>query len=232
MWVVIVLLMDIGIFAGAWVLYQKKRQNYDSSGLVLAQEPPAQAEPAQEPPPEPRRGTAPKAGRETVSAELFSVVPEKRPAAVQEKGAPAAPAARLAAPAPEPARRAKKTEAENFYFGLLRAERFRKSKVIQSWKYEFLSYPDLRAINHQYHKEGDPFKFLAGVARSENFQRMLGKYINAPDVQNFIMTMAGSPKVMTSASDYMADGDVSATLRKIGMAAVTPAPGTGASKPR
>ena len=123
-----------------------------------------------------------------------------------------------------------KSQAEQVYFNLLHEPRFGDSKVIQSWITEFLSYPDLAAINHRYHQQGDPLRFLSDTTRSENFQKMLDKYIGTPDVQAFMAAMAGSPTVAASANQYLADDDLRRMAQKLGFAGGTSQAGTRSPK--
>ena len=109
------------------------------------------------------------------------------------------------------------TPAERYYFSLLKVPYFQKSKTIQAWKREFKAYPDLRAVNEKYHKDHNPFSFMNQAAKSPNFHRMLGKYLNAPDIQKFMEVMAGSPAVIASAGSYMKDGAVTAVARDAGL---------------
>ncbi|MFA5140948.1 MAG: hypothetical protein WC728_17110 [Elusimicrobiota bacterium] len=212
LWVVIVILLDVAILIVAWHIIDKKSERYDSSGFALPDEP--QIIPGED------IIAEPPAAESRDPASYLAKVPLRPPPAAQPPPQPVRPAA-APAPRPEPKEESRpmsgNTPAERYYFSLLKAPYFKKSKAIQAWKREFKAYPDLRAINERYHKDHNPFTFMNQAAKSPNFQRMMGKYLHAPDIQKFLQVMAGSPAVVASAGAYMKDGTISKVARNAGL---------------
>lgn len=233
LWGLVLVFASLGLVLYSWMLRPKQEQSYDSWGLSVSRLP-DDGQRASAGASRARKKTV----LEVIPATLPGVIPEGAARRGASAPAPARPApARPAAAAQTPAPRqeapsaappdipGKRTPAENFYFSLLKSPRFSKSPAILAWKREFLTYPDLRLINHLYHVEGDPFKFIGRVAKSQNFQRMVGKYMGLPDIQSFLSTMSSSPSVAASAGACLSDKDVAATLTKAGVIAGSPQEG-------
>ncbi|MEI8191503.1 MAG: hypothetical protein WCI75_17450, partial [candidate division NC10 bacterium] len=106
-------------------------------------------------------------------------------------------------------------KAEDVYYELKKSRRFKNSKTIQGWKREFLSNPDLAAIDARYRRDGDGARFVKDMARSANFRGMLGRYIAAPDIQAFIKELAMKPPVMAAGRTVMDDQAVMDTVKSL-----------------
>ena len=211
-WVVIVILLDIAILIVAWDILQKKHDRYDSSGFALSDEPKILPEEDIVVPPEPDSKDPARFLDKTSRQLPLAVVPEQR-----TRQPASAPAARQPQPEEKSAPMSGNSPAERYYFSLLKHPYFRKSKAIQAWNTEFKAYPDLRAIDEKYQRDRNPFAFMHQAAKSPNFQRMLGKYLHAPDIQKFLRAMAGSPAVVASAGTFMKDGTVTSVAREHGL---------------
>jgi len=150
MLLLIIILVDVGLIILGWYIYQQRQARYDATGIDI------------------------------------SKIPDPRLEIIKDKGGPG-----LAVGAPLPAGHrpggspsgkgssdtAKQvSRAVKFYYALKKDPRFKGNTAIQEWKTEFLSYPDLKAVNDRYAKDGDPVRFMVGMLRSPNFKSMVAKY--------------------------------------------------------
>ncbi|MBI4376989.1 MAG: hypothetical protein HY549_11130 [Elusimicrobia bacterium] len=83
----------------------------------------------------------------------------------------------------------------------------KKYPVIMRYGRDWMSYPDLAALDKQYQRDRDPVKFMKGVARSPNFHKLLAKYAREPAIQAFVMDLAKqAPGELTAlAAEYLSE---------------------------
>jgi hypothetical protein len=93
--------------------------------------------------------------------------------------------------------------------------RYKKSAIIKEWNRDFLSYPDLKAINRQYWKDRDALAFVAGTLRSPNFPKMLRKYGGSQDLQAFVKDLLQSPSVVSSGRMVLEDKSLMAAAKDL-----------------
>ncbi|TPW19572.1 MAG: hypothetical protein FD126_2555 [Elusimicrobia bacterium] len=213
-----ILLLDVGLLIWGWHLYQKRQENLDDAGLNFSRAPEPSAEPTAPvvaAKPEPLSGIDRYVKKEAL--------PESRPGAAPgaAKAAPAAggkPTLTASAAAPTtPDMKKKMDRAVDAFFDLKRQPRFKNSKVIQAWKKDFLSYPDLKKVNDEYRKDKDPLKFMMSMVRSPNFTKMAAEYLVKQDMRDFIKEMTGSKAVKESASTFMTDESVATAAKAFGL---------------
>lgn len=217
-----ILLLDVGLMIWGWHLYQRKQERLDDGGLNFARAPeadPALPLPAAEPEPAPLSGIDRYVKKEAVAPAPPAGSKAAGPAA---SGKSPKQAATLAAQPREA--KLKIDKAVSYFFDLKNSPRFKNSKVIQAWKKEFLSHPDLKALNDGWRKEHDPFKFLVGMVKSPNFRGMTEKYLAQADMQAFVKDMATAPAVVNSAGSFMADDSISGAVSglKLGFGGAAP----------
>jgi hypothetical protein len=58
---------------------------------------------------------------------------------------------------------------------------------IANYGRDWMSYPDLKKLNDDYMRERDPVKFMRGLARSENFPKLIKKYAGDPAIHAFVI---------------------------------------------
>lgn len=191
----IIVLADVGLVVWGWHLReQKKAAEYGSSGLNFA------SVPAPEPP-RARPALPAAAVQAPSSGGPVSVVPEKLAAA---------------APSPAPPRSGSLLKkAEGVYYLLKNSPRFKDSRTLREWKREFLSHPDLAAIDARYRKDANARRFIRDMVRSPDFKRMLARYAPRPDLQAFLKEMAGKEAVTAAASLFSDDGEVMGVCRSL-----------------
>ena len=212
--ILLILLVDVGIIIVAWHFYQRRQERLDDAGLNFARAPEADAAPAA-----PR--TAPKE-EPLPGIDRYVKKESLQPGRLGPPAAPGGPGPGTAKAGPPPAasRQAvlKMDGAVNFFFQLKNSERFKNSKVVQSWKRDFLSYPDLKRLNDDWRKNHDPLSFMVGMVKSPNFQTMAGKYLATPDMQAFVKQMATAPSVLNSAGSFMADDAIKGAVSTLKLA--------------
>lgn len=218
-----VLLLDVGLMIWGWHLYQRRQESLDDAGLNFSRAPDPTVAPAVPAAPQPRE--EPLSGIDRyVKAEVLGPAPKASTAAAPGATAPAAakPALAAAPPPSSPEMKRKMEKAVDAFFDLKNQPRFKNSKVVKAWKSEFLSHPDLRALNDQWRKEHDPLKFMMGMVRSPNFQKMAATYLIKPDVRDFVSAMAGSKAVKESAGTFMTDESVKTAVTAFGLVGSAP----------
>lgn len=214
-----ILLLDVGLLIWGWHLYQKRQENLDDAGLNFSRAPEPSAEPAVAhvpAKPEPMGGID-----RYVKKEALPDVRASTATAAQAAKAPSAgagkPALAAAAAPVTPDMKRKMDRAVDAFFDLKRQPRFKNSKVIQGWKRDFLSYPDLKKVNDDYRKDKDPLKFMMSMVRSPNFQKMAAEYLVKQDMRDFIKEMTGSKAVKESAGTFMTDESVATAAKAFGL---------------
>lgn len=205
----IVLLVDVGLIIWGWHLYQRRQESLDASGLNFSKPPPPEKPAAVAA--VPRALPSPPAGPERYVVQEPAGLSETAPSG-------GAAAARPTSPSSPEKNRAIKA-AVRAYYALKKDPRFSRSKAIQAWKQEFLSHPDLRAINARYQKDRDALRFMVDMTRSANFRAMLKKYALDADITAFIRSMASQSQVAASAPHFLADPGVSSAARELGLGA-------------
>lgn len=221
--ILLILLADVGIAVFAWHLYQSRKSSVDSSGLDLSKAPEISQPlrlPPESLPPEPR-------------SSMQYLIPDRRPvrgpAPSGQEPSQAGAGRGGGASGPQDA---VVTKALRVYYGLKKSPRFRGSRAIAEWQKEFLSYPDLKAINDEYQKDRDPLRFLAHMARSPNFQGMALKYLSHPDLRQFLAAMAGSEEVGGAAGVFLKEPAILSSVKGLGLLGGAGAGGPdGAAKP-
>ncbi|MBI5596706.1 MAG: hypothetical protein HY928_11500 [Elusimicrobia bacterium] len=214
-----VLLLDVGLMIWGWHLYQRRQERLDDGGLNFARAP--EADPSLPVPADPP-ASAPLSGIDRyVKKEALAPAGPGAPKAGTPAGAKK-PALSLAAQPKEA--KLKIDRAVSYFFDLKNSPRFKNSKVIQAWKKDFLSHPDLKALNDGWRKDKDPLKFLVGMVQSPSFRGMTEKYLVQADMQAFIKDMATAPAVVNSAGSFMADDSISGAVSGLKLGLGGPAP--------
>ena len=62
-----------------------------------------------------------------------------------------------------------------------------KHPILKEYGREWMSHPDLKKLNDDYMRDKDPFKFLAGLSKSENLGRMIKKYAGKNEIRQFVV---------------------------------------------
>ncbi len=203
--ILVILLVDVGIIIMAWHFYQRRQERLDDAGLNFARAPEPDAAPAGAKPPPPTKEDGLSSIDRYVKKESLQPGRLGPPAAAPP---PNAAAKAGLTPAASAQGMLKMDGAVNYFFQLKNSERFKNSKVVQAWKRDFLSYPDLKKLNDDWRKNHDPLSFMVGMVKSPNFQTMAGKYLGTPDMQAFVKNMATAPAVINSAGTFMADDSI------------------------
>lgn len=217
-----ILLVDVGLLIVGWHFYQKRQENLDDAGLNFSRAPEPTAEPVA---PVSAPKVDPISGIDRyVKKEALPVAPPPATAAKAGEIEPAGNKHSLSAATPptSPETKKKMEKAVDAFFDLKNQPRFKNSKVVQAWKKDFLGYPDLKALNDEWRKEHDPLKFMMGMVRSPNFQKMAASYLVKDDMRNFIKEMAGSKAVKESASTFMTDQSVATAVKAFGLIGSAP----------
>ena len=116
----------------------------------------------------------------------------------------------------------KMDKAVDAFFSLKNSARFKNSKVVQAWKRDFLSHPDLKAVNDEWRKDHDPLKFMMSMVRAPSFSKMAAQYLVKKDMRDFISQMAGTKEVKDSASTFMTDESVKTAVTAFGLVGSAP----------
>jgi hypothetical protein len=91
-------------------------------------------------------------------------------------------------------------KAENYFFGLKKSKRFKRSKGIKAFRKDFLADSELAEINRRYYKEHrNAVRFVVETVKSASFRRVAKKHIVNADVSAFVNSMMGSNSVVRAA---------------------------------
>lgn len=218
-----ILLVDVGLLIFGWHLYQRRQENLDDAGLNFSRAPEPTAEPATPAVPAPREDPISGIDRYVKKEPLPTAAPAPVAKAPDKAEAPGTKHG-LAGTVPpsSPEMKKKMEKAVDAFFDLKNQPRFKNSKVVQAWKKDFLSHADLKALNDEWRKEHDPLKFMMGMVRSPNFQKMAASYLVKDDMRAFIKEMAGSKAVKDSASTFMTDDSVAGAAKAFGLLGAAP----------
>jgi len=218
----LIILVDVGLIILGWYVHQNRKLSYDGSGLSLSKAPetsqPASFAPSRE-------------EKKASEGSLMFVIKEKmrsRAAGAAQQGA-----VHQAGPGASPSARSMAVrKAVLFFFDLKKDPRFKDSPAIADWKREFLSYPDLRAVDEGFKKDGDALKFMVQMVRSPNFQSMVQRHLLKPEIQTFVNEMAKSSLVADSAKTFLEDSSISSAVQSLGLLSKAGAPQPEASPPQ
>lgn len=210
MLLLIVILADVGLIIFGWYIYQQRQAKYDATGIDISKVP--DSGPVVPVPVEPTK-KGPKSFEDLIIKDKGDPGPAvgvTSPAGARPEGRPSGK---------DPSETGKKVaRAVRFYYALKKDPRFKDNKAIQEWKADFLSYPDLRAVNERYAKDGNPVRFMVGMLRSPNFKGMITKYFARAEIQDFVGAMTSSPDVMSSAPIFMKEPEVESAAKSLGLA--------------
>jgi hypothetical protein len=86
--------------------------------------------------------------------------------------------------------------------------------VIAQYGKDWMSYPDLKQLNDDYMRDHDAMKFLRGVARSQNFPKLVSKYASAPAIQSFVKDgiKQAPPEILSEAPNLLKDNGAVRTV--------------------
>jgi len=90
--------------------------------------------------------------------------------------------------------------------------------AIAQYGRDWMSYPDLKKLNDDYMRDHDPIAFLRGLARSQNFGRLMAKYAGTPAIQSFVkesITRAPGEVAMTSTSLLQEDSLIKSVVAHV-----------------
>lgn len=213
-----ILLIDVGLLIWGWHLYQRRQERLDDAGLNFARAPEADAEKTfVRVTPEAPSGIDRYVKKESLAVVRTPGVPTT--ASPADAGRPAQRAPLPPSPAPQTAdSKLTSSKAVNYFFDLKNQPRFKNSKAIQAWKQDFLSHPDLKALNDGWRKDHDPLKFLVGMVKSPNFRAMAEKHLAHQDMQDFVKQMASAPAVLASAGNFMSDDSIKGAVTGLKLA--------------
>jgi len=194
----------LGVFGIAWLWYSGSDSPAPTRTIGLDQqttlfvqrETPALAPPetADEPAAESSLGMLRSRGEFSGAAASSAARPDSSPSS-----AGSSPGG--ASPAKSPAARAQETMIRNDSQMRSFVQRMmRKYPSVAQYDKDWSSYPDLKKLQNDYWKDRDVAKFLVGVAKSDNFGKMMRKYAADPGVRGFAMEFvtAGPKEVVGS----------------------------------
>lgn len=210
-----ILLLDVGLLIWGWHLYQRRQESLDDAGLNISRVPEPAAAPAAPLSAPAREEPLSGIDRYVKKEPLPGATAAPAGAAAQAAGAKSALVPAAAPTSPEMKR--KMDKAVDAFFDLKNQPRFKNSKAVQAWKKDFLSHADLRALNDEWRKEHDPLKFMMGMVRSPNFQKMAASYLVKPDLRDFVSALAGAKAVKDSAATFMTDESVATAAKAFGL---------------
>lgn len=102
----------------------------------------------------------------------------------------------------------------------------KKHPSITKYGKDWAASPELRALRDQYWKEKDPLKFAYGLAKSNDFGKLVKKYAADPAVRDFLITgiKEAPPSVLSalggiSQNDKVVKGLVNTVLTAVGLPA-------------
>ncbi len=228
----VVILVDIGLLIWGWHIYQRRQEKLDDSGFNLSKAPEKEKNPFDYNP-----------GSDDVKdleASMRLVIKESRNLPALGQGRGGAPpvqsgereSSRRSDSPPPPIHktssrsmndasaeeRRKVKKAKSAFYDLKKDPKFKNSKAIKDWNKEFLSHKDLRKINAAYQKDRDAIKFMVKMVGSSNFRGMFGKYMLRADMRDFVQTMAKSAAVNAAADTFLADANMGAMAKHLGFA--------------
>jgi len=114
------------------------------------------------------------------------------------------------------------SQAAGAFISLERSPRFRSSPVLRQWDRDFLSYPDLRAINNKYWKDRDALSFVVSTLRSPNFGRLVKSHAQSQDVQRFVLALIQAPSVVASVRFLGQDKSVLSAMQRLTIPGLPP----------
>jgi hypothetical protein len=81
----------------------------------------------------------------------------------------------------------------------------RRFPSVRQYGKDWMSYPDLRKLNDDYMRNHDPMAFMAGLARSPNFGKLVAKYATDSGVRAFVIdgVKQAPPELMATAGDAL-----------------------------
>lgn len=81
----------------------------------------------------------------------------------------------------------------------------RQYPSVRDYGREWMKYPDLKKLNDEYFRDRDPVKFMKGLAKSENFGKLVKKYSTDPAIRNVVIDAAkqAPSDLMAAGMDYL-----------------------------
>lgn len=81
----------------------------------------------------------------------------------------------------------------------------RQYPSVRAYGRDWMSYPDLKKLNDDYFKDRDPVKFMKGLAKSENFGKLVKKYSTDAALRNTVIDAAkqAPSDLMAAGVDYL-----------------------------
>lgn len=77
----------------------------------------------------------------------------------------------------------------------------RRHPSVRRYGRDWMSYPDLKRLNDEYFRDRDALKFMTGLARSDNFPKLVRKYAADPAIRAVVVDAAKqAPADLMSAS--------------------------------
>lgn len=76
---------------------------------------------------------------------------------------------------------------------------------VRQYGRDWMSYPDLKKLNDDYFRDRDPVKFMKGLAKSENFGKLVKKYSTDPAIRSVVVDAAkqAPADLMSAGLDYL-----------------------------
>ena len=86
----------------------------------------------------------------------------------------------------------------------------RRYPSVAQYGRDWMSYPDLRKLNDDYMRDHDPAAFMAGLARSPNFGKLVRKYASDPGIRAFVIqgVQQAPGELMSAAGDALRNDTV------------------------
>lgn len=81
----------------------------------------------------------------------------------------------------------------------------RAHPTVRQYGRDWMSYPDLKKLNDDYFRDRDPVKFMKGLAKSENFGKLVKKYSTDPAIRSVVIDAAkqAPSDLMAAGVDYL-----------------------------
>lgn len=81
----------------------------------------------------------------------------------------------------------------------------RQHPTVRQYGRDWMSYPDLKKLNDDYFRDRDPVKFMMGLAKSENFGKLVKKYSTDPAIRAVVVDAAKQAPgdLMSAGLDYL-----------------------------
>lgn len=81
----------------------------------------------------------------------------------------------------------------------------RAHPTVRQYGRDWMSYPDLKKLNDDYFRDRDPVKFMRGLAKSENFGKLVKKYSTDPAIRSVVIDAAkqAPADLMSAGLDYL-----------------------------